>query len=87
MRLQTKQYSDGGQAGRVTQRRNHATGLNYSLYNAEQAGMCAESGPWSIVCETHARTLSCRSLALATCHIGDPASWCDLCRELVKKKD
>lgn len=75
-----KQYNLHGLAGLVAQRRCRKTGRLVGLYNAEQAGLDPEGGPWVTVCEEHGILCNHRSLALAYHHMTDPEGWCELCR-------
>jgi hypothetical protein len=76
-----RQYTFKGLTGCVEQRRSRITGTLSGLYQAEQAGMDAEAGKWSTVCEDHATCVNHATLAAARAHLPDPTAWCDACRE------
>lgn len=72
-------YEFNGITGCVVQRKSRRTGRLIGLYNADQAGMDPEAGPWVTVCEEHATCVNHPTLALARSHLADPAGWCELC--------
>jgi hypothetical protein len=74
-----RQYEHRGLAGCVVTRTNRATGSQVSVYNAQQADLCADGGAWVTVCETHSNTVGHSTLRLALSHLGDPAGWCEDC--------
>lgn len=75
------EYVFNGLAGSVVQRMSRRTGRLVGLYEAEQAALDAESGPWATVCEEHGTICNHGSLRLARHHLGDPTMWCELCQE------
>lgn len=76
-----REYNFDGYLGCVVRRRARQTGRLVGIYNSEQAGMCTDSGKWSIVCEDHATIIAHDTLPLAIAHASDPLGWCEECRE------
>lgn len=75
-----REYAFNGLLGCVVQQRSRITGALVGLYQAEQAGMDAEAGRWSTVCETHGSCVNHSTLAAARAHLSDPTMWCEACR-------
>lgn len=74
-----REYRFNNLAGCVVQRRCRETGRLVGLYNAEQAGIDSEPGPWATVCEAHGSIANHPTLILATFHLPNPKSWCEIC--------
>lgn len=74
-----REYAFNNLAGCVVQRKSRETGLLVGLYNAEQAGMDPEAGPWVTVCEEHGQLVNHSTLKLAMWHLADPKGWCEVC--------
>lgn len=81
-----KEYEFNGLAGCVVQRKSQRTGHLVGLYNAEQAGMDPDSGPWATVCEKHSIICNHSTLKLARDHLGDPTMWCEECQDEDREK-
>lgn len=83
-----KQYSFGGLAGCVIQRKARKTKGLVSVYHSEQAGL--ESGEpsciWSTVCEKHGNLVGHSALSDALSHAVDPTGWCEACMEEAESK-
>jgi hypothetical protein len=75
-----REYAFNGLLGCVVQQRSRITGALVGLYQAEQAGMDAEAGRWSTVCEAHGSCVNHATLAAARAHLPDPTMWCEACR-------
>ncbi|WP_199031318.1 hypothetical protein [Ralstonia sp. ASV6] len=76
-----RQYDFNGLAGCVIQSRSRITGTLAGLYQADQAGLDPDAGPWATVCEDHSTCINHDTLRLARAHLPDPSMWCDDCRE------
>ena len=66
-------------AGERERRRNPETGHEVTLYNAAEAHLCTEGGPWATVCEAHSTVCNHSTRKLASWHMADPAGWCAAC--------
>ena len=74
-----REYSFNNLAGCVVQRKSRDTGLLVGLYNAEQADLDTQGGPWVTVCEPHSQLVNHDTLKLAMWHLADPTGWCEVC--------
>ena len=73
-----KQYCAEGLLGCVEQRRPRAGGF-VGLYNAVQADLDPDGGPWVTVCEIHGALANHETLAVARAMLSYPANWCEEC--------
>ena len=76
-----KRWAHTGLAGCVSKSRARATGTLVGIYNAEQADMCTEGGPWVTVCEPHGQILSHENLRMARMYAPHPGWWCWDCQK------
>lgn len=75
---QSPAYIRAHYAGVVESRKRRATGTVVTVYNAAQAGMDAEAGPWATVCEEHGQIMHHPTLALAQRH-APVGGGCEVC--------
>lgn len=76
-----KRYHANGFAGCVQQRVCKQNGRVISIYNAEQAMLDSDGGPWVTVCEEHGTVVNHKSVDMARKHAPDPMSWCEECSQ------
>lgn len=74
-----KHYGFGGYSGCVVTRKARTTGALVSIYNNDQAGLDADGGPWSTVCEKHSWVVSHNNLKAAQSWLSHPEEWCEEC--------
>lgn len=71
-------YNCSGIPGCIIQKQNRKTGLLYSIYFAEQAGIDPTLGCWVTMCETHGSFGQHNSLGEAERHL-PKGDWCPEC--------
>lgn len=76
-----RRYHAQGLAGCVQQHRCRQNGRVVGVYNAEQAMLDSDAGPWVTVCEDHGTVVNHHTLELALKHAPDPMGWCEDCNQ------
>ena len=67
-----------GIGGLVESKKRRASGTVVSVYNAEEADLDTEGGPFATVCEDHGSVCNHATLTLARRHAVVP-EWCEDC--------
>ncbi len=76
-----KAYNEHGLAGCVQKTRSRKTGTMVGVYNAEQAGLDTEGGPWAVICEEHDSVVNFPSITTARSWAPTPHEFCDECQK------